>query len=237
MRRSALFAAALMLLSAALPLSGFAHIEPGGFRALRWFWIDRASGSRQPLRVLYDRDCIPDPQTADAAASRWQSTPTPLFLTAVPAPDCWTNHSSSTRSFGTGFQSGTISFRNGTLAGSALAYTINLHCYWKAFTDSCWGWSITGYSNGSGWINDGLDAALIYENHFNGNHDNLSPNGRRDNLAHEIGHALGLAHAGLYAGESSGWYSIMDYCCPSDYGLSFPSGHDVTDINSQYPGW
>jgi hypothetical protein len=235
--RSALFAGALMVVTAAVPLSGFAHFEPGGFQAVRWFWINQPGNTRQALRVLYDRDCINDPGVVDAAASSWTRTATPLYILAVPAPDCWTNHFSSTRTVGNGYQSGTITIRNGNAAGSALAWTTRLHCYWKAFADSCWGWSITGYNGGAVWINDGLDAALIYENHFNGNYDRLSAGGQRDTIAHEMGHALGLEHAGFYAGESSGWYSIMEYCCPSDRGLSFPSQHDVNDINAQYPGW
>jgi len=187
--------------------------------------------------VLYDRGCVGDWSTAGAAAAAWQATATPLSLTAVSAPDCTTNHFSSTRAVGNGWQSGTIAIRNGYLASGALAYTIRLHCYWKAFSDSCWGWSISGYNAGAVWINDGLDAALIYENHYNGNHDRLSAGGRKDNLMHEIGHALGLEHAGAYAGEGPATYSIMDYCCPSDRGFRFPSAHDISDINLQYPGW
>jgi hypothetical protein len=235
-RASALLAAALMVASAALPLSGSAHFEPGGFQALRWFWTNRPSGSREGLRMLYDRDCIADWPNADAAASAWTSTPTPLYIIPVASGDCASNHYSSTRSTGNGWQSGTVAIRNGYVPGSALAYTIRLHCYWKAFTDSCWGWSITGYNAGAVWINDGLDAGLIYENH-NGNYDRLTPGERKDTLMHEIGHTLGLEHAGYYGGESVGWYSIMDYCCPSDLGLSFPSSHDVSDINMNYPGW
>ncbi|HET6317081.1 MAG TPA: hypothetical protein VFG86_11530, partial [Chloroflexota bacterium] len=103
LRLSALFAAALMVITAAVPLSGFAHFEPGGFQQLRWFWNNAPSGTRQSLRVLYDRDCINDPATVDAAASSWTRTATPLYITAVPAPDCWTNHFSSTRSVGSGY--------------------------------------------------------------------------------------------------------------------------------------
>src|SRR5580765_4243626 len=91
LRRSALLAAALMVITAAMPLSGFAHFTPGGFQQLRWFWYNAPGGTRQSLRVLYDRDCINDPGTVDAAASTWTRTATPLYIIAVPAPDCWTN--------------------------------------------------------------------------------------------------------------------------------------------------
>jgi hypothetical protein len=53
-------------------------------------------------------------------------------------------------------------------------------------------------------------------------------------LAHEMGHCLGLAHAGWYAGEANGAYSIMDYCC---LGYNTLKPHDISDLNALYPGW
>jgi len=77
---------------------------------------------------------------------------------------------------------------------------------------------------------------------------------------------MGLRHAGYYGGEAPdargypyGVYSVMDYCCPSDYTgwpyylPSMPSNHDArdgwvwtssywsfvgsNDINQLYPSW
>jgi hypothetical protein len=53
-------------------------------------------------------------------------------------------------------------------------------------------------------------------------------------VTHELGHTLGLAHAGLYAGESSGYYSIMDYL---NTNYNRPRAHDISDLMGLYPRW
>ena len=69
---------------------------------------------------------------------------------------------------------------------------------------------------------------------------NLSALDQQDAITHELGHTIGLAHAGYYAGEKpgsgfpDGTYSVMDYCCP---GFATPRAHDINDLNAKYPGW
>jgi hypothetical protein len=60
---------------------------------------------------------------------------------------------------------------------------------------------------------------------------NLNSAGQISAVLHELGHAIGLAHAGQYAGEPGvAPYSVMDYCCF----FQAPTQHDIDDINSYY---
>jgi hypothetical protein len=53
-------------------------------------------------------------------------------------------------------------------------------------------------------------------------------------VTHEMGHILGLAHSGAYAGEPwySQYYSIMDYLT---WSYNKPKQHDYNDVNALYP--
>ena len=220
--RSLAVAALLLTTSAALPLSASAHFL--NYPNHRWAFTN---GSQYLLNLYYERDCASDWWTPDASASNWTSTWTPLDFHYTGASGC------------SGATQGRIRILNGSQTGSGLAWTENYTCFW--FFGICF----LEYNFGQP---SEIDAALIYENHYNNNYDNLSSNERNDVIKHEMGHTMGLRHAGYYGGETPdargypyGVYSIMDYCCPSDYTgwpwyvPSTPTGHDVNDINFLYP--
>ena len=58
-------------------------------------------------------------------------------------------------------------------------------------------------------------------------------------LAHELGHGLGLAHAGFYAvpSESGPPYSIMDDTTNVTFKFHTPQPYDLYEVNTLYPGW
>ncbi len=239
-RGQAIVLAALMLAAtAALPDSASAHAISLNFR---WAFTD---GSQQALHLYYERDCLADYVNADAVATAWTQTETPLYYHYI---------SGCNGSIGRN----RIWLLNGYDADGGLGWTETYHyqcalgfnCYW----DFNWG------------VSSQIDAVRIYVNHQNRAYDLLTWDERRDVLMHELGHGMGLRHAGYYLGEypdSRGWpygvYSIMDYCCPSDYTGSpwwvprMPSAHDADngwvftsgrwthvtahDINQLYPSW
>lgn len=220
--RSLAVAALLLATSAALPLSASAHFL--NYPSHRWAFTN---GSQFLLNLYYERDCASDWWTPDASANAWTSTWTPLDFHYTGASGC------------SGATQGRIRILNGSQTGSGLAWTENYTCFW--FFGICF----LEYNFGQP---SEIDAALIYENHYNNNYDNLSSNQRNDVIKHEMGHTMGLRHAGYYGGETPdargypyGVYSIMDYCCPSDYTgspwyvPSTPAAHDVNDINFLYP--
>ena len=213
-------AAFLLVASAAVPLSASAHFLH--YNSQRWAWTD---GSQALLNLYYERNCASDWWTPDSAANAWTATPTPLFYHYATAPDCGGPHQ------------GRIQVLNGN-SGTGLAWTQNYtrDCVWFI----CW-WDLN--------FTDRIDASMVFENHQNNAYDNLKANERLDVIKHEFGHSVGLAHAGYYGGDSPlpgpgypwGVYSIMDYCCPSDYtGWPYfvpttPSAHDINDIKTLYP--
>jgi len=222
--RSFVLAALLLAAMAAVPLSASAHFL--NYPNHRWAFTN---WSQNLLNLYYERDCASDWWTPDSAASSWTSTWTPLDYHYTGATGC------------SGPERGTTRILNGSATGSGLAWTENYNCFW--FFGICF----LEYNFGQP---SQIDSALIYENHYNNNYDNLSAGERRDVIKHEMGHTLGLRHAGYYGGEYPdyrgypyGVYSIMDYCCPSDYTgwpwyvPSTPTAHDVSDINTLYPSW
>ncbi len=214
-RGRALALASLMLVAtAAVPLSASAH--PANYPNFRWSF---SNWSQYLLYLYYERDCVGDWWNVDASTTAWTGTQTPLDYRYV------------------GGCNGSIEYNrikilNGNNAGG-LAWT-------ETYNQSCflwWCWFDYNWSQ-----NSSIDAVLIYENHYASAYDNLSTNERQDVLKHELGHAIGLRHAGYYGGEIPDWrgypygvYSIMDYCCPSDYtGWPYyvpttPTAHDVND--------
>jgi hypothetical protein len=224
-RSSSIVLAAMMLAATAIvPLSASAHFL--NYPSHRWAFTN---WSQYLLNLYYERDCASDWWTPDSAANSWTATPTPLLYHYAGTPSC------------SGAERGVTRILNGSSVGSGLAWTENYNCWW------IFGTCFLEYNFGQA---SQIDAALIYENHYNNNYDKLNAGERRDVIKHEMGHTLGLKHAGYYGGEYPDWrgypygvYSIMDYCCPSDYTgwpwyvPSTPTAHDIADIKTLYPSW
>jgi hypothetical protein len=224
--RGIALAAAMLAATAVAPLSASAHFL--NFPNHRWAFTN---GSQYLLNLYYERDCASDWWTPDSAANAWTGTATPLDYHYSGAPDC------------SGVEMNRIRILNGSAVGSGLAWTENYNCGFYLW-GTCFFWDYNFAQPSQ------IDASLIYENHYNNNYDNLNSGERADVIKHEMGHSMGLRHAGYYGGESPDWrgypygvYSIMDYCCPSDYTgwpyfvPSTPTAHDTSDINTLYPSW
>ena len=224
-RGRALALATLMLVGvASTPLSASAH--SANYPNFRWPFTN---WTQNLLYLYYERDCVADTGNADASTNAWTATQTPLLYSYVGG--C--NGS---------VENNRVKILNGnSSSGLAWTETYNQSCFlWWCWFDFNWA------------ANSAINAVLIYENHTNNAYDNLSGSERQDVLKHELGHAVGLAHAGYYGGDSPapdsrgypyGVYSIMDYCCPSDYTGSpyyvpyVPSAHDVNDGWVYSSGW
>jgi hypothetical protein len=222
-------AATVLLASAAVPLSASAHYLSAPNHRWEYTWSNLA-GFPYLLHLYYERDCVSDTANADTSADAWTNTHTPLDYHLAAAPDCG------------GPRAGRFMILNGNVTGSGLAWTENYHQTCVFFGTYCW----LDYNFGQP---NQIDAVRIYENHYGSAYDTLNDTERQDVLKHELGHGMGLRHAGYYGGEipgsgyPNGVYSIMDYCCPSDY-TGFPwflpilpeyNGHDAADINGLYP--
>lgn len=181
-----------------------AHFEGGS-----WSW----SYGHHVLSLAYDNNCSPGnfETAANNAASSWTATNTPV--------DFYNFNSNCTPldepvDFFTGYDGG---------SNAGLAWTLNYEYDCVGFY--CW------------WDNEFSDTirhSVIRENTAPGQFGSLSAFDQQEALTHELGHSLGLAHAGAYAGESTCCYSIMDY---NGQSYNTPQPHDVNDINSLYPGW
>ncbi len=176
------------------------------FMGGHWPW----SYGHHLLYLNYDSNCTTWQATSDAATWSWSVTWTPLWFSKV-ATDC-SPHAEQVDIFN-GYNS------NASYLGWTQNYDRDCYLLW------CWwdpDWTTTYVSS------------IIHLNTAAGSFGSLSAFNQQAVVAHELGHSLGLAHAGYYAGESTGAYSIMDWCC---YSYNTPQSHDVNDINYLYPGW
>jgi len=195
----------LLVLAATLrPLAASAHFEGDS-----WSW----GGGHNLLWINYDNNCSPFTGVVDSAAGGWTATSTPIAFSKQPSGcspmdqpvDIFTGYNSNV---------------------TALAWTQNyerdcfISCWWDADWDDTIEHSVIRLNTAVDGNNSGFST--------------LSGANQQAVVTHEMGHSLGMAHAGYYAGESVGAYSIMDYCC---FGYSTPQTHDVNDVNALYPGW
>lgn len=160
------------------------------------------------LTLHYENNCSPSSyeSAADGAANAWTATPTPAYFVKVTG-NC--QPLSQQVDLFTGSDSN----------ADDLAWTQNYEqdCFIICVWDAAW--------------DDTIGHSVIRMNTVTGSFGSLSAHDKQAAVGHELGHSMGLAHAGYYAGESTGNYSIMDYCCFT----SVPLQHDINDLNSLYP--
>jgi hypothetical protein len=166
----------------------------------------------QAVNLYYSRGCAGNFywQAGDAAAN-WTSTPTRIWFWEVGAPPCNGN------AYDGYVDIYSYNDPNSWAWGYAQAYT--KHC----FLSWCWldpSWNET-YNSGIVQLNNAKTPGAPYCMLV-------------ADVTHELGHDMGLAHAGFYNGEGTGNYSIMDYltwdCNPWQ-----PTAHDSWDLNQLYP--
>jgi hypothetical protein len=215
----------LMLAAALLqPAAASAHLEGGS-----WSW----GGGHNLLWINYDNNCSPFTGVVDAAINGWNATWTPIWFNKM-GSGC--NPMDNPLDVYTGSDNDP----------NKLAWTSNyerdcfIWCWWDASFEDTIEHSIIRINTTTGVVPDPNSPITCYlpilgavQCRFTG-FSNLAFGDQQDAITHELGHTLGLAHAGFYAGEIVGNYSVMDYCCP---GYSTPRPHDVNDINALYPGW
>jgi hypothetical protein len=213
--RSLALAGAMLVATAVVPLTASAHWM--GLWDGHWPWANY----HHLLNLYYSRGCTGSFYgAAGDAAYGWNVTATPVYFNEVGSPPC-----------NGGVYNGYVdiySYNNPSdwAWGWAQAYTLHTVCdFWFL---GCWSshqvldpsWNET-YAAGQIMVNtakdNGSDYFLLVAD-----------------VTHEIGHTLGLAHAGYYNGEASGYYSIMDYL---NWNYNRPQWHDVWDTNFLYPGW
>ena len=208
--RMAALAGLMVLAAVVAPLSADAHFMgyPGGKHAY--------SGGL--LNLNYSRGCTGSFYTAAGdAAYGWNATPTPVWFKEVGSPTC-----------NGGVYNGYIdlySYNNASdwAWGWAQAYALDTICDFWFFgcisshqqLDPRWD---TTYAAGTIMVNTAKN---------NGSNYFLLVG----DVTHEMGHNLGLAHAGYYNGEASGYYSIMDYL---NWSYNRPQSHDISDVNFLY---
>ncbi len=216
--------AGAFLATVALPLNASAHF--GNFPTHRW------SPDANPSFLPYASNCIAgmssagiDWQTAvDQAADNWSTAGTKVRYVKSSWPVVSGNCSSDPEYLATKVVLG------GIPVASYLAWEDDYTKIACLTPDNCWFDFKTSMK---------IDAAVVTLNVWPGAFDSLSAFGMRAAVVHELGHSLGLKHAGYYAGEFPGWwfppfpalvYSVMDFCCVFDR----PQPHDIQDINALY---
>jgi len=212
----ALALAGLALLATVLmPLSAGAH--PIGDK-----WPTKPPG-HATFTLKYERDCVYSVQPNNGpivwgripkAAAAWTQTPTPVVIFETPTLDCSGKPVPNRVRF----------YAYHDQDDYYLAYTVNYAWGSNSVCGpiGCYTWTQLM----STWSGKTAASVLWMNN---------SKSPQQGTIVHELGHTLGLDHAGYYAGEKTGGYSIMDYACcrPGDV----PAQHDINDINALYPGW
>jgi hypothetical protein len=211
--RGLALAGVMLLATAVAPLAADAHFMgwPNGKHAY--------SGSGL-LYLNYSRNCSGTFYAAAGdAAYGWNATPTPVW-----------------------FQEGSVNACNGAVWNG----WIDTYSYNNA-NDWAWGWA-------QAYALDTICDLYIWPLGCVSSHQQLDPRWDKTyaagtimvntakatgsnyfllvgDVAHEMGHNLGLAHAGYYNGESTGYYSIMDYL---NWSYNRPRPHDINDVNALY---
>lgn len=210
--RGIALAGVMLLATVVAPLAADAHFMgwPNGKHAY--------SGGL--LYLNYSRNCSGTfYNAAGDAAHNWNATPTPVW-----------------------FQEGSVNACNGAVWNG----WIDTYSYSNA-SDWAWGWA-------QAYALDTICDLYIWPFGCVNSHQQLDPRWDKTyaagtimvnaakatssnyfllvgDVTHEMGHNLGLAHSGYYNGESSGYYSIMDYL---NWSYNKPQTHDINDVNALY---
>ena len=208
--------ACLMFTCAALAqLSASAHFF--NLNDHHWPW----SPGHHELVLGYYADCTGGwvgsaDQGANAWTYAWNSARNdwamPVHFVKQQAPDC------------SGPDKWLVNQFLGYMAAATLGWSVNYDE--DCFLWWCW-WDPQDRS-------ENIQASNIWLNSFPGTFGSRSTFDRQLVVVHELGHSLGLAHAGYYAGETYGCYSVMDNCMGR---YNTPQQHDIFDVNALYRGW
>jgi hypothetical protein len=186
------------------------------------------AGSGLVLSLNYARDCagsfLPN---ADAAASSWSATPTPILFTNVSSTDC-----------SGGAHEGVSDVYVTALPDPYMMGTTQNFGQSCFFFGGCLLYPTYNEQSGGGGDAVPIVASVITMN-LNATYakDEFV---RQGALAHEFGHSMGLGHC--YYAEFGchvvGTKSIMDGLFgPVTYSFNKPQQWDIDHINTLYPGW
>ncbi len=220
-RSLALLGVLFIAATLAAPMAADAHYMgwPNGKWARPGTWA---------LHVPYSRGCSGGFFTAAAdAGSNWTSTPTPVYYDLAGNPPA--------------------------CDGTAWKGYVDLYSYTNA-SDWAWGWAqaYVEHTVCDFWLFGCISSHKVLdpgwgERYVAGvimlNTAKISGTGQPGSgnyfmlvgdVTHEMGHILGLAHSGAYAGEAAPnqYYSIMDYL---NWSYNKPKTHDHSDVNALYP--
>jgi hypothetical protein len=266
LRARAGLAAGLMLLTGVLApqtaLAGFGG-HPDHLAGYKWPWTPAPAGSRIGLHLNYERGCAESwYAAAGAAASAWQATATPLFLHDSGTLSCDTSPRLGRIKIvsvhaGPEFLGRTLDYTQHTktvkicsnpdaIAAVAPAATPGADaspgpiCTNPKFVTTTW------FEQSK--PGEQIHAAVVMMNLdlFSNINQDTTPFGGKSAaenvkvaVVHELGHALGLAHAGFYAvpSEAVPPYSVMDDMTNVGIPWSTPRDYDLFEVNLMYPGW